>query len=377
MNHAILSVVILVGLLFASRAQATLYDRGGGLLYDDVLNITWLQDANYAKTSGYDITGALSFADAVTWAENLVYHDSVRNVDYSDWRLPTVSPVGADWNIAFSFDGSTDIGYNITSTASEMSFMYYVNLGLKGYYSPAGVYQNDFGMYGNGTTDELGGHQNNVGLVQNLQNYYWSGTLSPWYTPAQDTAVIFLPIWGRQAVQGLGQPYFAWAVRDGDVAAVPEPVFIDIEPGSFPNSINPKSNGVIPVAILTTNTFDATTVDPLSVKFGPDGATEAHGRGHREDVNGDGKKDLVLHFRTQDTGIVCGDTSASLTGETFSGQAIEGSDSLRTVGCKKIGEHTRDHGDDHDRGNHKRGHGDNDDNDRDKHKEKEKAKGKR
>lgn len=116
-------------------------------------------------------------------------------------------------------------------------------------------------------------------------------------------------------------------------------VSIDIKPGSFPNSINPKSEGVIPVAILSTDTFDATTVDPSTVKFGPDGATEAHGGRHREDVNKDGKKDLVLHFRTHDTGIECGDTSASLTGKTVSGQAIAGSDSIQTVGCKP--EHKR------------------------------------
>ena len=113
-------------------------------------------------------------------------------------------------------------------------------------------------------------------------------------------------------------------------------VQISIHPGSFPNasSINPKSKGVIPVAILSSNTFDATTVDPASVKFGPDGAGETHGRGHNEDVNRDGRTDLVVHFRTQDTGIVCGITSVSLTGTTFSGQAIKGSASIRTVGCK-------------------------------------------
>jgi hypothetical protein len=112
-------------------------------------------------------------------------------------------------------------------------------------------------------------------------------------------------------------------------------VQIAIHPGSFPNasSINPQSKGVIPVAILSTNTFDATTVDPNSVKFGPTNAEEAHGRGHNEDINGDGKTDLVLHFRTQDTGIVCGNTSVSLTATTFSGEAIKGSTSIRTVGC--------------------------------------------
>ena len=52
------------------------------------------------------------------------------------------------------------------------------------------------------------------------------------------------------------------------------------------------------------------------------------------DLNHDGKPDLVLHFNTQATGIKCGDASASLTGKTFGGLAIEGSDSIRTVGCK-------------------------------------------
>ena len=109
-----------------------------------------------------------------------------------------------------------------------------------------------------------------------------------------------------------------------------------IHPGSFPNAstINPKSKGVIPVAILSTNTFDATTVNPASVKFGPAEAVETHGRGHTEDVNRDGWRDLVVHFHTQDTGIVCGNTSVSLTGTTFSGQTFKGSASIRTVGCK-------------------------------------------
>ncbi len=35
------------GLGFTGAAQATLIDRGSGLIYDDELNITWLQDANY------------------------------------------------------------------------------------------------------------------------------------------------------------------------------------------------------------------------------------------------------------------------------------------------------------------------------------------
>jgi len=111
-------------------------------------------------------------------------------------------------------------------------------------------------------------------------------------------------------------------------------VAIDIKPGSFPNSINPKSKGKIPVAILTTDSFDATTVDSTTVLFGATGTEAAPVQSALEDVDRDGDTDMILHFTTQDTGIQCGDTSASLTGETFSGQAIEGADSIKTVACK-------------------------------------------
>jgi hypothetical protein len=55
---------------------------------------------------------------------------------------------------------------------------------------------------------------------------------------------------------------------------------IDIKPGSNVNPINVKNRGVIPVAILTTSSFDATTVDGSTVTFGPNGTAPAHGTGH-------------------------------------------------------------------------------------------------
>jgi sugar lactone lactonase YvrE len=114
-----------------------------------------------------------------------------------------------------------------------------------------------------------------------------------------------------------------------------EEVQLNIKPVSPLNRINPKSNGLIRVAILSTETFDATTVNPLSVRFGPKGAVEAHNKGHIHDVNHDGARDLVLHFTIQTTGIECGHMSASLTGETFARTPIRGSDAIQTVGCKK------------------------------------------
>jgi YVTN family beta-propeller protein len=134
---------------------------------------------------------------------------------------------------------------------------------------------------------------------------------------------------------GTGPVAFGQFIESGIAASeeVLEEVLIDIKPGNDPNSVNLKSKGVIPVAILTTEDFDATTVDPLSVEFGPDGAMEAHGQGHVEDVDWDGDLDLVLHVNTQETGILCEDTEAGLTGETFDGQAIEGYDSVDIVKC--------------------------------------------
>jgi hypothetical protein len=114
----------------------------------------------------------------------------------------------------------------------------------------------------------------------------------------------------------------------------PVPISIDIKPVTFPNSINPKSKGKIPVAILTTDSFDATAVDPATVLFGANGIEAAPVQYAIEDVDEDGDADMVLHFDTHDTGITCGDISASLTGATFSGVRIKGSDSLETVACK-------------------------------------------
>ena len=223
MQQTRLILALLTGLTLSGAAQAALHDRGSGLIFDDVLNITWLADANYAKTSGYDADGYMTWTNAVTWADTLVYHDSVRNVDYSDWRLPTMVDTGSP-GCNFAYSG-TDCGYNVQTVSgstvySELAHMYYNNLGFKGYVSPTGTYQSDFGIFGNGTT---GGERDGLGpngAIVNLQSHvYWSGTE---YAPISDVAWHFYPSYGGQGANGEDSDYYAWAVRPGDVAAVPE-----------------------------------------------------------------------------------------------------------------------------------------------------------
>ena len=111
-------------------------------------------------------------------------------------------------------------------------------------------------------------------------------------------------------------------------------VGIDIKPGEYPNSINLGSNGVVPVAILSSPSFNATQVDPLTVTLA--GARVAlRGRGtpmvDQKDVNDDGLLDLVVHVETEALELSEEDTEAVLLGRTYAGVNIKGVDSVRIV----------------------------------------------
>lgn len=135
----------------------------------------------------------------------------------------------------------------------------------------------------------------------------------------------FVDIFGKQEF------LLDYSQEPGSTNTITQVVDIDIKPGVDTNLINPNSKGVIPVAILTTQNFDATQVDPLSVKFGANQTVEFHNQGHSENVDGDGDIDLLLHFKTQEVGTQNTDVQICLTGMTNDQIYIQGCDSIKIV----------------------------------------------
>lgn len=188
------------------NANAALYDRGNGMIYDSSLNITWLQDANYAKTSGYDADGRMTWQQSTDWAANLVYGG------YSDWRLSSAGLIG---NTNFSYAGSTDYSYN--NTRSEIGHLF-LELGNKAYYNTAGQIQSGYGV--TDVTFVDGDTNQNVSFLNMQNEVYWEAET---YASNPDYAWYFIATSGFQSYNHKSQTYFAWAVHDGDVATVPVP----------------------------------------------------------------------------------------------------------------------------------------------------------
>ncbi len=194
------AALLLAGLGLSGEASAALIDRGGGMIYDSDLNITWLRDASYAQTSGYFTDSRITWYDATTWAANMVYGG------YDDWRLPkTLQP---DPTCDHQYDagapyGTQSDGFNCAG--SELGHLFYNELG------------------GTAGQSILNSADPDLGLFINIQSYaYWSDT---------EFAVNTSRTWRFFASDGNQNTWFkasqggvAWAVRTGDVAAaVPEP----------------------------------------------------------------------------------------------------------------------------------------------------------
>lgn len=193
------AIALSVGLLSVTTANATLINNGA-MIYDTDLNINWLADANLAASNTFGVSGIYANG-AMNWytAQNWIGAMNTANyLGYHDWRLPaTLQPdASCGYNYGYSF------GYNCTG--SEMGHLFYNELG---------------GTAGNPI---LASSDPDLALFQNVQYFsYWSGTgFAP---PDTGYAWFFSTYYGAQYGYGKGNLLFAWAVRPGQVAAVPEP----------------------------------------------------------------------------------------------------------------------------------------------------------
>jgi len=109
---------------------------------------------------------------------------------------------------------------------------------------------------------------------------------------------------------------------------------IDIRPGEYPNTINPRSRGSVPVAIFGAPGLDAWMIDPATVTLAGAPVRTTGQAGYQVsigDLNGDGLADLLVHVSTEAMQIGPADTEAVLEGRTYDGQQIVGRDSIRVV----------------------------------------------
>ncbi len=221
--------VLAVSICGGSGVHAALHDRGCGLIYDDVLDVTWLQNVTLAAGSPYDdeyvkalpsptsyTDGKLSYYSALAWVQDLQYFDCVRGVVLTGWRLPRVRPVnGSSFNVRYANDGSTDVGYNITSPTHELAYMFYVNLKNKGQYDASGQPQSGYGLVDDPNDP------NDESLFVNLKSgLYWSSTIRP---DNDDNAWDFRMQFGNTTAGDFKYVRYVWAVRDGDVGR-PQPI---------------------------------------------------------------------------------------------------------------------------------------------------------
>lgn len=189
LQKTLFAALALTGLMSGMPARAELQLRAGGsMVYDTATHLTWLADAG--------LGGLRTQSDAALWAQALSFGG------FDDWRLPTVAPGnGVALQLDYAEDGSTDVGLNNAGPNSELGHLYYASLGN----TAAGLTQT-------GPFSGLVDPTNALGPV------FWTGTPTD-----PGWALAFFMGMGAQdqlATDTLGQ---AWAVRVGDVAAVPEP----------------------------------------------------------------------------------------------------------------------------------------------------------
>jgi len=201
MRNLLLTTLLLLPLTSHAALVGRLAATEGGTdyqaYYDDVADLTWLTDANYARTTDYANGGQMQWDDAMDWVSGL----NISGV--TGWRLPETLQPDASCSGFFS-DTNTSYGYNCLG--SEMGNMFFNVLG---------------GAEGTSIVDT---HNSNYDLFTNIQTslfaQYWSSTE---YVPDNNgtTAWYFNFENSHQFRDYKVDRGFAWAVQSGDVSAVP------------------------------------------------------------------------------------------------------------------------------------------------------------
>ncbi|UCG93547.1 MAG: hypothetical protein JSW13_03535 [Candidatus Aerophobus sp.] len=126
---------------------------------------------------------------------------------------------------------------------------------------------------------------------------------------------------------------FPWPPCPPPIPPCPGEMEIDVKPGSYPNSINFKSKGRVPIAVLGSEDFDVSEIDPSTVLAGTydDSGGASPLRWTKEDVNGDGYLDMVFFFKIQELKmyLVEDSTHIDLWGLTLGEVEFHGYDSVK------------------------------------------------
>lgn len=199
-----LLLVSAILLLVSGQVSASLIDRGNGLIYDTNLDITWMQDVNYASTVGWPSSnnGKMSHQSALSFVDQIVFEG------FDNWRLPTTPILDSSCNE--NFISSFDHGFNCSG--SELGHLFYQELSNLGADDVNGNPQVGFGFVNTGPF---------INFPDGVDSY-WASNLFPGET---DIAFIFDIHNGITDRSHTFNIHRVWAVHDGDigVSSVPAP----------------------------------------------------------------------------------------------------------------------------------------------------------
>ncbi|MEY3787220.1 MAG: hypothetical protein RLZ75_1427 [Pseudomonadota bacterium] len=222
MKIKLIALVMMWG-CYLTTSQATLYDRGYGMIYDDVLNLTWAKDANLFQTQASRnanlVCDVINFNGGVINDTPNIYDKGIYTLTNADFNTNTgtMSWWGAQaWVNYLTLGGVT--GWSLPSTPVKTTVK---ATGYEILDSQMGdLYYNVLGGVKNSSI--VATHNENYNLFVNIQSYvYWSSSELD-ENPGN--------VWHFHTYEGLQDAYavkymqfYAWAVHKGDVAFVKGP----------------------------------------------------------------------------------------------------------------------------------------------------------